>query len=178
MSYFIAEASVKDANKIAAIGWHSFEETFGNFFTDRANLHNHLQKHFTPEAIADTMADQQNRYYLCRQENTAAGFAKLKLDSTNQLVLNNRQLELERIYFSSGFQGVGAAQLLMKELLKEAVLLKAEVLWLRVYCKNEKAIRFYEKNGFVRTGIQNIFIGSQEFIFYVMSTTLNPQSLQ
>jgi ribosomal protein S18 acetylase RimI-like enzyme len=175
MSFFIKQASPEDAKNIAAIGWHSFTDTFGNLFIDRENLRNHLHKHFTAKAIAKTIADGQNRYYLCRQTKAAAGFAKMKLGSTNPLVLGNRQLELERIYFSPEFQGVGAAQLLMKELLKEAVQLHAEVLWLRVYWKNEKAIRFYEKNGFVKEGTQNLFIGSQEFVFYVMSNALSSQ---
>uniref|UniRef100_UPI0034D9567F GNAT family N-acetyltransferase n=1 Tax=Lysinibacillus sp. GbtcB16 TaxID=2824761 RepID=UPI0034D9567F len=43
--------------------------------------------------------------------------------------------------------------------------------WLGVWEKNENAITFYHKMGFVRTGAHSFYMGDEEQIDYIMSKT-------
>lgn len=44
-------------------------------------------------------------------------------------------------------------------------------LWLGVWEKNEKAIEFYKKLGFVQTGTHSFYMGDEEQIDYIMTKT-------
>ncbi len=50
------------------------------------------------------------------------------------------------------FQGTGLGSRLMDEAVRLAAEQKKEYIWLGVWEKNERAIRFYEGKGFYRTG--------------------------
>ena len=45
---------------------------------------------------------------------------------------------------------------------------KPDYIWLDTHISNEKAIRFYEKNGFKKIGNYFFTIGTQTFEYYVM----------
>ena len=58
-------------------------------------------------------------------------------------------LEIERIYVKKAHQGKKVGQVLFERALETARLQNKTYLWLGVWEENLKAIRFYEKNGFV-----------------------------
>ena len=45
-------------------------------------------------------------------------------------------------------------------------------IWLGVWEKNESAITFYNKIGFVQTGTHSFFMGEEEQIDFIMTKTL------
>ena len=45
-------------------------------------------------------------------------------------------------------------------------------IWLGVWDKNDNAIAFYKKLGFVQTGAHSFYMGDEEQIDYIMSKTL------
>ena len=68
-------------------------------------------------------------------------------------------LEIERIYVSGGFQGEGLGRYLMEQAIQIAVERKKKYIWLGVWEKNERAIRFYKRNGFYKTGTHSFVVG-------------------
>ena len=58
-------------------------------------------------------------------------------------------LEIEHIYVLKAFHGIGLCKVLYQKALDPAEQNKADCLSLGVWEKNHRAIRFYEKNGFV-----------------------------
>lgn len=63
-------------------------------------------------------------------------------------VHDEASLEIERIYVSQDFQGAGLGRLLMTYALDFAAEKRFAYVWLGVWEKNARAIRFYERNGF------------------------------
>ena len=57
----------------------------------------------------------------------------------------------------------------MDEIWAEGARLAIDEMWLNVLSSNERAIRFYERHGWVRTGETTFDIGSQSFHFLTLS---------
>ncbi|OAX48075.1 Protease synthase and sporulation negative regulatory protein PAI 1 [Paenibacillus sp. AD87] len=49
---------------------------------------------------------------------------------------------------------------------------KKKEVWLGVWGKNDNAIAFYKKMGFVRTGFHSFYMGDEEQIDFIMVKTL------
>ncbi len=77
-------------------------------------------------------------------------------------------LEVERIYVAKEFQGTGLGRRLMEEAVRLATEQKKEYIWLGVWEKNERAIRFYEGKGFYRTGSHTFTVGNDGQTDYIM----------
>lgn len=59
-------------------------------------------------------------------------------------------VEIERIYVLKKYHGENVGQLLLKKAIEAGLSINADFIWLGVWEKNIQAIKFYEKNGFVR----------------------------
>ncbi len=86
--------------------------------------------------------------------------------------MGDKALEIERIYIRSGYQRKGLGKHLFDKALKIAIGHDKKKIWLGVWEKNENAIAFYEKAGFVRTGVHSFYMGDEEQIDFIMSKTL------
>ena len=82
-------------------------------------------------------------------------------------------LEIERIYVAKEFQGTGLGSRLMDEAVRLAAEQKKAYIWLGVWEKNERAIRFYEGKGFYRTGSHTFTVGNDEQTDYIMRKDLS-----
>jgi diamine N-acetyltransferase len=85
---------------------------------------------------------------------------------------NNNSLEIERIYVLQEFQGKKVGQMLFGKAVEIAKQKNADYIWLGVWEKNIKAIRFYEKNGFVPFGKHLFKLGDDEQTDIMMKLVL------
>ena len=69
------------------------------------------------------------------------------------IVLNDYDGLIKRFYVAKSYRGTGIAQKLLYELIKKAKLLGLKRLILDVSKDNSRAIRFYEKNGYIKTQV-------------------------
>ncbi|HNX15665.1 MAG TPA: GNAT family N-acetyltransferase, partial [Oscillospiraceae bacterium] len=91
----------------------------------------------------------------------------------SQTDINDVQsLELERIYVDAKFQGRGLGRVLMEHAIEIARERKKSYVWLGVWEKNDKAIAFYQKNGFYKIGTHLFIMGDEEQIDYIMRRDL------
>jgi ribosomal protein S18 acetylase RimI-like enzyme len=77
-------------------------------------------------------------------------------------------MELQKIYILSYYHGSGAGQALLDAVIDLASKVQPDFLWLDTHIQNEKAIHFYERNGFRRGGKYLFTIGTQTFEYYLM----------
>jgi len=68
--------------------------------------------------------------------------------------------EIERIYVLKPYLGKGMGNFLMDAALEIAYKMKPSYVWLGVWEKNERAIRFYEKYGFKVFGSHLFSLGN------------------
>ena len=86
--------------------------------------------------------------------------------------MSDESLEIERIYVKNQFQKHGFGKLLLDKAIENAKERNKQKIWLGVWEKNENAIAFYKKMGFVQTGAHSFYMGDEEQTDFIMSKTL------
>src|SRR5216110_1249340 len=76
MKIEIRNATVKDAEQLAALGRKSFYEKWKGT-TSADNMQRYLEETFLPEKIAEEIADPSVIYLLAEENGTAVGYSKL-----------------------------------------------------------------------------------------------------
>ena len=101
-----------------------------------------------------------------------AGYLKLNEAPAQTDVRDAQSLEIERIYVSKDFQGEGLGRYLLEKATSIAMRREKKYIWLGVWEKNEKALRFYKRNGFCPIGAHVFMIGDDEQTDYLMRKDL------
>ena|SRR5215204_3515109 len=172
MSFIIRKALPADAPVITQVGRQSFYDAFVDLFQSTQELDNYLDHTYNPVRIENSIRKPNNLYFLAFANELPVGFAKMRIHSNRPFIASQRQSELQKFYVLQQYHGTGAAQALINAVIKNAEKEKAEQLWLDVHVGNEKAKRFYEKNGFTKAGDHNFIIGTQIFYYDVMALPL------
>ncbi len=86
--------------------------------------------------------------------------------------MGNESLEVERIYIKSSFQKHGLGKYLLNNAIEIAIEHNKKNIWLGVWEKNENAIAFYKKLGFVQAGSHSFYMGDDEQVNLIMIKTL------
>jgi len=110
-----------------------------------------------------------SKFYFARLNDDVIGYLKLNNLNFNGIDETLRGIEIARIYVLSTFDGTGAGQLLFDKALRIAEEKKYDYLWLGVWENNPRAIRFYEKNGFVKSGKKQFVLGNDIQTDWVMT---------
>ena len=165
----VTRATGEDASLISMIGRKSFGEAFTSHFNRQEDLLNYLDHTYNPSHIGDSLAKANNVFFLAFLDGEAAGFVKLKKQSLNKHDESRKQMELQKIYVLKKFHGRGIAASLMRKAFDLAIEIDTNLVWLDVMMGNERAFRFYTKNGFSPIGYHEFRIGSQVFKYHVMA---------
>ena len=164
----IITAGVMHSSAIAYTGKTAFRDAFGHLFQNRMDLNEYLEYTYGVDKIAGSIRKENNIYFLALVDGLPAGFAKVKRHSLNDQLDSVFQSELQKLYVLKQYHGTGVGQALMDKVIGLVELIEPECLWLDTYINNERAIRFYERNGFQKTGKHHFTIGTQTFEYYLM----------
>jgi ribosomal protein S18 acetylase RimI-like enzyme len=105
--------------------------------------------------FAEYLEDSQRAVLTARYDGRIIGYAMAVHEATKDTA------ELSKIYVLSEHHGTGAAQALMDGVLTTAGHWAVGSVWLGVNQKNERAQRFYAKNGFVVRGTRTFQVGAR-----------------
>jgi diamine N-acetyltransferase len=163
----IRKAEAEDTEAIVFLSVATFRETFGSQNSEE-NINLHVQAHFNPEKIRSELTDPDFRFFLATIEGEPVGFMKLRSNRQPRGITEKRCLEIQRIYVLQEFQGASVGSELVK--LSKGIAQKEhfQVIWLQVWQKNEKAIRFYHKSGFVIYETNSFQLGNEMQADYLL----------
>lgn len=167
----IIKATTSDASFIALLARITFTETFGHYFRDKMDLENYLDKTFNVQKIKKSITKPNNVYWLASIDDLPVGYSKLKLNSPSLFSKEEDICQLQKIYVLKDFLSKKVGLALQNTLLEEAKN-KASKIWLSVLKENNRAIRFYEKNDFIKIGDHDFQIGKEHFEFQAMIKSL------
>ncbi|MER3465422.1 MAG: GNAT family N-acetyltransferase [Chitinophagaceae bacterium] len=140
-----------DAPLLAKIGGISLIESHGHS-APVETMQAYVHRSFSEEACRTELSDEANIFSAVYYNNEPAGYSKIILSIPNSAVEIQPVTKLERLYLLKEFYGLNLGHYL----LEEAILLSKERgekgMWLNVWKKNERAIRFYQKAGFITVG--------------------------
>ena len=155
----IRRATPGDASLIADIGAITFEASFGadNRLED---MEQYLSLSFSKAHIEAQLADPSSIFLLAYEDCKVVGYVMLRVSKKPISVIGTKPVELVRLYIEEEIIGKGYGSALMNSGLKEAKRNGHRTIWLGVWEKNLRAIRFYEKWGFAKVGIKKFVLGS------------------
>lgn len=169
--FSIRTATAADADVLAELGTRTFYETFAKDNTSE-NMALYLAEHFGGALQRAELQEASVRFLLVFFEERASGYVKLRKGGSSARGL--RPLEVCRFYVDKAFHGKGAARELMAAIDALARGDGHDALWLAVWQHNLRAIRFYEKHGFVRAGEQPFTLGRDVQMDWLMEKKVTP----
>ncbi len=145
---FIRKAVADDVEAVVGIGKKTFGETYSEAGLNGV-LDTYVEEKFNARKISAELEKTDTEFYLAFVHNTPVAFTQLRSDRVVKGLAGKKALEIERIYVLKEYQGLKVGKELMDSCIQTAIRNGFEVLWLQVWQKNNKAIQFYQKAGFV-----------------------------
>jgi ribosomal protein S18 acetylase RimI-like enzyme len=144
----IRKVTLNDIDALAQIGRETFEETFSDT-NSPDNMAKYLEEGFSVDKLTEEIRNVASQFYFATLNEKVIGYLKLNTANSQTEALNDEALEIERIYVLAAYHGQKVGQFLYIKAMEVAEERKSPFVWLGVWEKNPRAIRFYEKNGFV-----------------------------
>ncbi len=148
MDITIRKITVSDLHELQEIGIRTFEETFASE-NSKEDMKKYLENSFASEKMKAELADKNSEFYFALFKGKAIGYLKVNSGQSQTEIKSEDAMEIERIYVLKEFHGKKAGQVLFDKAIEIARVNNMKYVWLGVWEENHRAIRFYEKNGFV-----------------------------
>ncbi|MBO0952837.1 GNAT family N-acetyltransferase [Fibrella sp. HMF5405] len=167
----IRKAGLEELATVQQIGRETFSETFAEANTE-ANLHKYLKENFSDVKISAELANPKSLFFVAWEGQKPIGYLKVNMEQAQTEAQGETGLEIERIYVKNAYHGKKVGQLLYEQAITIARQESKTHVWLGVWEENHKAIRFYEKNGFVAFDKHIFKFGDDEQTDVMMKKTL------
>lgn len=168
----ITKVNKTQIEQLQKIGRQTFYETFSEFNSEE-NMTNYLKERFSIEKLTVELDNPDSEFYFAAQEKQIIGYLKINFGDSQTELKDNKALEIERIYVSKEFHGKSAGQLLYNKAIEIAKQKAVDYVWLGVWEENSRAIRFYQKNGFLAFDKHIFKLGDDEQTDIMMKLKLN-----
>ncbi len=157
----IEEVALSGLKELQTIGKQTFFETFSAGNT-KEDMNKYLAEKFSSDQLTQELSDPDSAFYFAKIENEIVGYLKLNFNDAQTEISDKEAVEIERIYVLNQYHGKKVGQILYDTALEVAKSRNASYIWLGVWEKNPRAIRFYEKNGFVVFDKHVFVLGNDE----------------
>ena len=170
MTINIKKCTLEDSRKLQEIGYETFKETFEHQNSSE-NMNAYLERAFNLKQIEKEISNLSSQFFFVYFNDEVAGYLKINTNDAQSEEMGDESLEIERIYIKNKFQKHGLGKYLLNKAIEIAMVSKKKKIWLGVWEKNENAIAFYKKMGFVQTGAHSFYMGDEEQIDFIMTKT-------
>ena len=151
----IRQANIEDLAALQAIGRETFAESYSDGNTEE-NMAAYLDSGFSEVKLKSELQNENSQFYFAEKDGEIIGYLKVNFGNAQSEKEDPNSIEIERIYVLQKYHGKQVGSFLYEQALAIAKARKSPYLWLGVWEMNPRAIRFYEKNGFVEFG-EHIF---------------------
>lgn len=162
---------IEDLALLREISIQTFEETFAADNSGE-DTEAYIADAFSAEKLRSELDNPASAFYFARESGKIVGYLKLNRPPAQTELNDDKSLEIERIYVAKKFHGTGCGGLLLEKAVACAKESGGEYVWLGVWEKNPRAIRFYEKNGFRRFGEHVFQFGGDKQLDYLFRKDL------
>ncbi|MBT2659083.1 GNAT family N-acetyltransferase [Bacillus sp. ISL-18] len=171
MTLTIKKCTHDDLAMLQEISYETFNETFKHQNSPE-NMNAYLEKAFNLNQLEKELANSSSQFYFVYVNSEVAGYLKVNTNEAQSEEMGDESLEIERIYIRNKFQKHGLGKFLFNKAMEIAMERNKKKIWLGVWEKNENAIAFYKKMGFVQSGAHSFYMGDEEQIDFIMIKTL------
>lgn len=153
----------EDAAELAQLAATAFWDTYRDI-DDPEDIASYVAEHFSADEMAAVMRGAGTTTLVAEVNGELAGYAILKWSDVPPCVAGPQAIELARFYLAQRFIGQKHGLRLMQAVHAEARLQGAQTLWLGVYDRNLRAVRFYERFGFANVGGKEFLFGGKVYV--------------
>ena len=168
----IKKATQKDAVILALLGRVAYIESHGHFIRSKEDLDQYVKHTFSVSNIEKDLLHPKNLFHILYVDKLPVGYTKLILNANPENITSNNNVLLEKIYVLNEFIPMKVGQQLLNFTEKKAKALNLDNMWLNVYIKNERAIKFYRKNHFKDIGTMDYLVNGTGYPNHVLSKKL------
>ena len=171
MTVKLKSCTHEDLQTLQEISIETFNETFKEQNSPE-NMSAYLEKAFNLEQLESELSNPSSKFFFVYNDDEVAGYLKLNTNDAQSEEMGNEALEIERIYVKNKFQKLGLGKYLFNAAMGIAKDSGKKKIWLGVWEKNENAIAFYKKIGFVQAGAHSFYMGDEEQTDLIMTKPL------
>lgn len=174
MGVRIRRCELADLDTLRNIAFRTFDDTFRRL-NNASSFNEYLGASFSRAKLEAELKNPNSTFFFLYSDDMLAGYMKINLGDAQTDMKDPGALEIERIYVTRDFQGLGLGRALIDKAMEAARAAKKKTVWLGVWEKNENAIAFYKKMGFSKTGTRDFYIGKKRQTDFIMRrTTASP----
>ncbi len=157
----IKKVTIKDVAILQELARRIFFDSFANDNSAK-NMEEYMDKAFSIQQLTLELNNPDSVFYFAEHQEIPIGYLKLNYGSAQTELQSQNALEIERIYISKEYQGKRIGQRLCDKAITMAKEKGLDYVWLGVWQKNHKSIRFYEKYGFEKFGRHIFLLGKDK----------------
>lgn len=127
---------------------------------------------FTYDQLLSEVENPHSAFYFALIDGVKVGYIKLNYASAQAEFQDADGAEISRIYVLADHQGKQIGKQLIDFAIAKAIEDKLRYIWLGAWERNHSAIRFYEREGFVKFGSHEFWVGKDRQIDLLMRKEL------
>ena len=160
----VKQSEIKQLQDIAR---STFIATYNDHNSPR-NMEKYLAQNFSIEQVKREFENPECEFYFAEMDEDIVGYLKLNQGEAQTEFVIDGAVEVERIYVREQHQGKNLGKKLLDKVKELAKGRGIRTIWLGVWEHNPKAIRFYEKNGFVTFDKHVFQLGDEDQTDFLM----------
>jgi ribosomal protein S18 acetylase RimI-like enzyme len=169
------KANLSDVRKLSVLYKTVYIQTYGREGVSD-EFANFITKQFSEERLSSLIQNHPDNLVVAEYSNNLVGVAEIEFDKKSP-VGNLFAPELNKLYILDWFCGMGIGNQLLKHCEDIVRMHGQTILWLWVLISNERAISFYQKNGFEWIGNASFQMEVNSYENKVMVKHLNGEPL-
>lgn len=168
----LRQVLLEEAGHLLALAESTFRAGFERL-NEPEHFEAYMKKAFTLDKFKQELSTKGSVFYFAETENKVVGYIKLNCGEAQSDIKTEPGIELERIYVVPEVQGRGIGEYLLHEAIGMAESDRFPYLWLGVWEKNERAIKFYKRHGFEHFSSHTFMLGNDPQTDLLMKLDLN-----
>lgn len=170
MTLSIREADLTDLVLLNELGYNIYRSHFSHMWISEFEMNIFLEDEFSYSTLEKSLQDPSISWYLAEAEYPI-GFAKVTWESLIPGTSISGVL-LNKLYLNPTETGKNYGKLMFEKFIVLAKIRGKKYLWLEVLEQNERAYRFYEKQGMLHIKDTVLITASQKSTLKIMGMTI------
>lgn len=160
-----------DVDQLLTLSRKTFYDAFEHL-NNPEDFEAYTSKAFTREQLLSEIENPDSEFYFAVIDNEPVGYIKLNYRNAQAEFREDNAAEISRIYVHADHQGKKIGNRLLDFAINKAADDKLQYIWLGVWEHNLNAQRFYERNGFVKSGSHEFVVGKDVQTDFLMKRKL------
>ena len=167
MNLSLRQCSLSDLKLLRDLSRTTFVDAFEKD-NNPEDFKAYIDAAFDRDKLLGELKNPDTTFYFVFKDVHLIGYFKLNQNNAQTDIKAKEGIELERVYVLSNFQGQHIGRWMLDKVKKIAADKLKTFLWLGVWEKNSRAIKFYKSQGFSKFATHPYYIGKDKQTDWLM----------